>query len=121
MIAVVSSGALVALGEPVTISLLRRAAALDVPNERSSRTILTSRSRVGRCSTPSAGRTEDPALTRNSPFGVMIAAPPVPSRTDEPSQPSLWRCLSTCTWCAWARSMGLSLQADAVAAEGQAN
>jgi len=31
MIAVVSCGALVALGEPVTISLLRRAAELDVP------------------------------------------------------------------------------------------
>ena len=43
MIAVVSSGALVALGEPVTISLLRRAAALDVPNGRSSHTVPTPR------------------------------------------------------------------------------
>ena len=43
MIAVLSCGALVALGEPVTISLLRRAAALDVPNGRSSHTIPTLR------------------------------------------------------------------------------
>jgi UDP-GlcNAc:undecaprenyl-phosphate/decaprenyl-phosphate GlcNAc-1-phosphate transferase len=43
MIAVVSCGALVALGEPVTISLLRRAAALDVPNGRSSHTVPTQR------------------------------------------------------------------------------
>ena len=43
MIAVVSCGAPVALGEPVTISLLRRAAALDVPNGRSSHTVPTPR------------------------------------------------------------------------------
>src|ERR1019366_7767220 len=43
MIAVVSSGALVSLGEPVTISLLRRAAALDVPRGRSSHTVPTPR------------------------------------------------------------------------------
>ena len=43
MIAVVSCGAIVALAEPVTISLLRRAAALDVPNGRSSHTVPTPR------------------------------------------------------------------------------
>ncbi|MGO8887762.1 MAG: hypothetical protein ACLQI7_29605 [Streptosporangiaceae bacterium] len=43
MIAVISCGALVALTEPVTISLLRRAAALDVPSGRSSHTIPTPR------------------------------------------------------------------------------
>ena len=43
MIAVLSCGALVALGEPVTISLLRRAAALDVPNGRSSHMVPTPR------------------------------------------------------------------------------
>ena len=43
MLAVVSCGALVAAGEPVTISLLRRAAAFDVPNERSSHTVPTPR------------------------------------------------------------------------------
>jgi len=43
MIAVLSCGALVALGEPVTISLLRRTAAMDVPNGRSSHTAPTPR------------------------------------------------------------------------------
>ena len=43
MIAVLSCGALVALGEPLTISLLRRTAALDVPNGRSLHTIPTPR------------------------------------------------------------------------------
>jgi UDP-N-acetylmuramyl pentapeptide phosphotransferase/UDP-N-acetylglucosamine-1-phosphate transferase len=43
LIAAVSCGGVVVLAEPVTIALLRRAGAMDVPNLRSSHTVATPR------------------------------------------------------------------------------
>jgi UDP-GlcNAc:undecaprenyl-phosphate/decaprenyl-phosphate GlcNAc-1-phosphate transferase len=73
MVAVASCGAFVAIAEPMTIALLRRAAAMDVPNLRSSHTVATPRGG----GVPIAGGLVAVAVVIRSPaaaaFGLAVA------------------------------------------------